>query len=157
EMLSDQNLRQIGLVISQAAATEHAAGQIIAVSESGPFDPPINKAWTRSGTQLQESLKPHVPESLLDRLKTAIDLRNEVAHSFQSEITDTETYKLLVRRVDANQSGERITVKRNPENGAAPLNTRNWKGDGLKKLHKELIAIEGELEKILWEKINALL
>src|SRR5690625_6223116 len=74
-MLSDQNLRQIGLVISQAAATEHAAGQIIAVSESGPFDPPINKAWTRSGTQLQESLKPHVPESLLDRLKTAIEDR----------------------------------------------------------------------------------
>src|SRR5699024_9692252 len=62
-----------------------------------------------------------VPESLLDRLKTAIDLRNEVAHSFQSEITDTETYKLLGLPVDAIQSGERITVKRNPKKGAAPL------------------------------------
>ena len=29
EMLNDQNLRQIGLVISQAAATEHVAGQIV--------------------------------------------------------------------------------------------------------------------------------
>ena len=157
EMLSDQNLRQIGLVISQAAATEHAAGQIIAVSESGPFDPPINKAWTRSGTQLQERLKPHVPEALLDRLKTAIDLRNEVAHGFHGEITDAETYELLGLPVDAIQSGDRITMKRNPEKGAASFNTLIWRGDSLKKLHKELIAIEGELEKILWEKINALL
>jgi hypothetical protein len=157
EMLSDQNLRQIGLVISQAAATEHAAGQIIAVSESGPFDPPINKAWTRSGTQLQESLKPHVPEALLERLKTAIDLRNEVAHGFQGEITDTETYELLGLPVDAIQSGDHITLKRNPKKGAASFNTLIWRGDSLKALHKELIAIEGELEKILWEKINALL
>ena len=29
--------------------------------------------------------------------------------------------------------------------------------DALKELHKELIAIEGELEKTLWEKINSLL
>ena len=34
EILSDEHLRQIGLVISQAAAAEHAAGQIVAVSES---------------------------------------------------------------------------------------------------------------------------
>src|SRR5699024_5277579 len=113
EMSRDENLRLIALVISQADTTAHATGRIIAVTASGQFDPPINKAWTRSGTQLQESLKPHVPESLLDRLKTAIDLRNEVAHSFQSEITDTETYKLLGLPVDAIQSGERITVKRN--------------------------------------------
>src|SRR5699024_1846427 len=106
---------------------------------------------------LQESLKPHVPESLLDRLKTAIDLRNEVAHSFQSEITDTETYKLLGLPVDAIQSGERITVKRNPKKGAAPFNTLIWTGDGLKKLHKELNSIEADLEKILRKKINALL
>lgn len=157
EMLSDQNLRQIGLVISQAAATEHVAGQIVAVSESGPFDPPIDKAWTRSGTQLQESLKPHVPESLLDRLKNAIDFRNEVAHGFQTEITDTETYELLGLPVDAIQSGDRITMKRDPKKGAAPFKNLIWRGGGLKKLHKELIAIEGELEKILWEKINALL
>lgn len=157
EMLSDQNVHQIGLVISQAAATEHAAGQIVAVSASGPFDPPIDKAWTRSGTQLQESLKPHVPETLLDRLKTAIDFRNEVAHGFQGEITDTETYELLGLPVDTIQSGDRITVKRNPKKGADPFNSLIWRGDSLKKLHKELIAIEGELEKILWEKINALL
>lgn len=157
EILSDQNLRQIGLVISQAAATEHAAGQIVAVSKSGPFDPPIDKAWARSGTQLQESLKPHVPESLLDRLKTAIDLRNEVAHGFHSEITNTEAYELLGPPVDAIQSGDRITVKRDPKKGAAPFQTLTWRGDALKELHKELIAIEGELEKILWEKINTLL
>ncbi|MFW9033718.1 hypothetical protein [Corynebacterium striatum] len=157
EMLNDQNLRQIGLVISRAAATEHVAGQIIAVSKSGPFDSPIDKAWTRSGTQLQESLKPHVPESLLDRLKTAIDLRNEVAHGFHSEITDTEAYELLGSPVDAIQSGDRITVKREPKKDAAPFKTLTWRGDALKELHKELIAIEGELEKTLWEKINSLL
>src|SRR5699024_2317109 len=94
--------------------------------------------------------------SLLDRLKTAIDLRNDVAHSFQSEITDTETYKLLGLPVDAIQSGERISVKRNPKKGAAPFNTLSWKGDGLQKPQKEVSAIQGELEKILWEKINAL-
>src|SRR5699024_5880792 len=113
EMLSDQNLRQIGLMIAQAAATEHAAGQIIAVSESGPFDPQITKAWTSSRTQLQERLTPHVPESILYLLKSAIALRNEVAHRFQSEITHTETYKLLGLPVDGIAYGERITVKRN--------------------------------------------
>lgn len=59
--------------------------------------------------------------------------------------------------MDAIQSGDRITLKRNPEKGAASFNTLIWRGDSLKTLHKELIAIEGELEKILWEKINALL
>ena len=137
--------------------TRHVAGQIIAVSKSGPFDSPIDKAWTRSGTQLQESLKPHVPESLLDRLKTAIDLRNEVAHGFHSEITDTEVYELLGLPVDAIQSGDRITVKREPKKSAAAFKTLTWRGDALKELHKELIAIEGELEKTLCEKINSLL
>ncbi|AGE35642.1 hypothetical protein [Corynebacterium urealyticum] len=157
EILSDEHLRQIGLVISQAAAAEHAAGQIVAVSESGPFDPPIDKAWTRSGTQLQEALKPHVPEPLLERLKTAIDLRNEIAHGFQSETTDTETYELLGLPVDTIQFDDRITIKRNPKKGADDFKVLTWRGDSLKELHKELVAIEGELEKILWEKINALL
>lgn len=157
EMLSDEHLRQIGMVISQAAATEHAAGQIVAVSEFGPLDPPTDKTWTRSGTQLQESLRPHVPETLLHRLENAIDLRNEIAHGFQSEITNTEAYELLEPPVDAIQSGDRITVKRDPKKGAAPFKALTWRGNALKELHKELIAIEGELEKILWEKINALL
>ncbi|MGV3071938.1 hypothetical protein ACEE90_05790 [Corynebacterium phoceense] len=157
KMLSDEHLRQIGMVISQAAAAEHAAGQIVAVSEFGPLDPPTNKTWARSGTQLQESLRPHVPEPLLHRLENAIDLRNEIAHGFQGEITNTEAYELLGPPVDAIQSGERITVKRDLKKGAAPFKTLTWRGDALKELHKELIAIEGELEKILWEKINALL
>ena len=80
EMFSDEHLRQIGMVISQAAAAEHAAGQIVAVSEFRPLDPPTDKAWARSGTQLQESLRPHVPETLLHRLENAINLRNEIAH-----------------------------------------------------------------------------
>ncbi|MDK4273751.1 hypothetical protein [Corynebacterium pseudodiphtheriticum] len=157
EMLSDEHLRQIGMVISQAAATEHAAGQIVAVSEFGPLDPPTDKTWTRSGTQLQESLRPHVPETLLHRLENAIDLRNEIAHGFQGEITNTEAYELLGLPVDAIQSGDCITVKRDPKKGAASFKTLTWRGDALNALHKELIAIEGELEKILWEKINALL
>lgn len=157
EMLSNEHLRKIGIVISQAAAAEHAAGQIVAVSEFGPLDPPTDKTWTRSGTQLQESLRPHVPETLLHRLENAINLRNEIAHSFQGEITNTEGYELLGQPVDAIQSGDCITVKRNPKKGAAPFQTLAWKDDALRKLHKELIAIEGELEKILWEKINALL
>lgn len=157
EMLSGEHLRQIGMVISQAAAAEHAAGQIVAVSEFGPLDPPTDKTWTRSGTQLQESLRPHVPETLLHRLENAIDLRNEIAHGFQGEITNTETYELLGLPVDAIQSGDRITVKRDPKKGAASFKTLTWRGDALNALHKELIAIEGELEKILWEKINALL
>ena len=164
EMFSDEHLRQIGMVISQAAAAEHAAGQIVAVSEFGPLDPPTDKAWARSGkawarsgTQLQESLRPHVPETLLHRLENAINLRNEIAHGFQSEMTNTESYELLGPPVDAIQSGDRITVKRNPKKGGAPFKTLTWRGDALKELHKELVAIEGELEKILWEKITALL
>lgn len=157
EMISDEHLRQIGMVISQAAAAEHAAGQIVAVSEFGPLDPPADKAWARSGTQLRESLRPHVPETLLHRLENAIDLRNEIAHGFQSEITNAEAYELLGPPVDAIYSGDRITVKRNPKKGGAPFKTLTWRGDALKELHKELIAIEGELEKILWEKINAVL
>src|SRR5699024_12333778 len=58
EMLSDQNLRQIGLVISQEAATEHAEGQIIAVSEAGRVDPPREKGCTRCGKQRQARQKP---------------------------------------------------------------------------------------------------
>jgi hypothetical protein len=75
-------VRAVGLVVMSAAWTEDKAGELVQLVHSlanNHTDEPA-KSWAASGQQLIEAFKKIVNRDLADRLRRALDFRNEVIH-----------------------------------------------------------------------------
>ena len=75
-------VRAVGLVVMSAAWTEDKAGELVQLVHSlanDDTDEPAN-GWAASGQQLIEAFKKVVDPDLADRLRRALEFRNEVIH-----------------------------------------------------------------------------
>lgn len=153
EILGEDYLRKVGLIICQSAATEHVAGEIVAIKQFGPLHPnPSGRYWAQSGKALQDSLVGIVPPEVIDRLSAAIELRNELAHGFHSiSRGDLQPFMPADAILPA---GDYLTLKRNLREESGAFKAAGWRSEGLEQLHMELVQLEGILENLKWEIIN---
>lgn len=139
-------VRAVGLVVMSAAWTEDKAGELVQLSHSlasADTDEPA-KGWAASGQQLIEAFKKVVAADLADRLRRALEFRNEVIHGVFLPGSSLPLW--------GGETGpDWVSMKRRfSKTDPASIATVPWSVDGLLGLAQEFT----DLEQLIDEEIS---
>lgn len=131
-------IQAVGHVVMSAAWVEDKAGELInltAMVQGGDRSTPV-KGWAASGQQLVTEFEKVAGKELADRLRQALEHRNDVVHGV---FLGGER----VGMSDPNGTPTWVTMKRQLGKSKPPqYSLKGWKNPGLEKLAAELSAIE---------------
>jgi hypothetical protein len=131
-------VRAVGLVVMSAAWTEDKAGELVQLVHSLANDRTREpaKGWAASGQQLIEVFSKVANTDLADRLRRALDFRNEVIHGVFIGGSVLPSW-------DSETGPEWVSMKRQfSKKGPAGIATVPWSVDSLLALAQEFTDLE---------------
>jgi len=129
----------IGEVVIAAAWAEDAGGTLLQAT-SGDWDSRA-RGYDDTSTRLVKALRGTAPDELVDRLKSALELRHFVVHGIWVNGS-------FVKHPVSGQAYDFVSMKRRYRTDAPERDSRAFMATSLKWLAQEFWEIEDELERL---------